>query len=108
MSDTAGVVVSRCRNCGTGYFPARLICPRCGGGDLHEDRVRDGVVEETVTVRHAAGHGEWRPRRLATVRTADGQTIVAGIAEDLPRGAAVELDQSGGAVTATLKTGGTP
>jgi uncharacterized protein len=97
---STGLIVSRCRNCGAGYFPARLLCPECGGDQLHEDRVRHGIVEDTVTVRHAAGHGEWRPRHLATIRTNEGQAVIAGIAEELPRGTKVELDQDGGAVTA--------
>ena len=75
---------------GAGYFPARLICPKCGNADWRDDAVHDGVVEQTTIVRHAAGRADWQPRHIASIRTSDGQLIVAGLEEPLP-----EATQSG-------------
>lgn len=88
---TPGISVSRCAACGAGFFPARLFCPRCGNDRFEIEAVHDGVVEQSTIVRHAAGRADWRPRHIASVRTADGQLIVAGLEEPLPDGHAVKL-----------------
>ncbi|MET8995982.1 zinc ribbon domain-containing protein [Amycolatopsis sp. NPDC004169] len=40
------VLVQNCRTCGGRWFPARLLCPRCGGDDLVPVGVERGVVEQ--------------------------------------------------------------
>ncbi|MDH6514058.1 putative OB-fold protein [Streptomyces sp. SAI-208] len=40
------VTVQNCRTCGGQWFPARLLCPRCGGADLAPRSVERGVVEQ--------------------------------------------------------------
>ncbi|WP_413755628.1 zinc ribbon domain-containing protein [Streptomyces sp. MMBL 11-3] len=40
------VIVQNCRTCGGQWFPARLMCPRCGGADLAPVGVERGVVEQ--------------------------------------------------------------
>ena len=92
-----GIPLTRCVDCGAGYFPARLICPRCGNANWRQDEVREGVVEQTTIVRHAAGQADWKPRHIASVRTSDGQLIVAGLEEPLPEATKVALFDNDGA-----------
>jgi uncharacterized OB-fold protein len=93
---TPGVPVSRCGSCGTGYFPIRLICPRCSSDDFRVDPVLEGTVEQTTMIRHAAGHAEWTPPHLATVRTTDGQVVIAKVDAALAHGTRVKLFHDGG------------
>ena len=99
MSDTpemsAGVTISRCGKCGTGYFPVRFLCPNCGANAMKPDKVSEAVVEETTVVRHNAGQQNWQPRHLATVRTAEGQVMVVGLEGATPRGTKVKLFEQG-------------
>jgi uncharacterized OB-fold protein len=86
-----GLTVSRCTACRAGFFPPRLFCPRCVNHRFEADLVHDGVVEQSTIVRHAARQADWKPRHIASVRTSDGQVIVAGLEEELPDGAPVRL-----------------
>jgi uncharacterized OB-fold protein len=86
-----GLPLTRCVDCGAGYFPARLICAKCGNANWRADEVHDGIVEQTTIVRHAAGRADWKPRHIASVRTSDGQLIVAGLEEPLPEATRVSL-----------------
>jgi uncharacterized OB-fold protein len=98
-----GIPLTRCTACGTGFFPVRLICPRCGGADWRTDEVREGTVEQTTIVHHAAGRADWQPRHIASVRTADGQMIVAGLEEPLPEATRVVLfDRDGSPIARKL------
>jgi uncharacterized OB-fold protein len=97
---TPGVPVSRCTSCGEGYFPTRLICPHCGSDAFRPDRVLDGKVEQTTVVRHAAGRSDWRPHHLATVRTSNGQIIIAGLDAPLPNDTRVNLFERDGSLFA--------
>ena len=90
-----GLVIQRCTGCGAGYFPERLMCPRCRGFEFRADRVETATVEEVTTVRHVLGQSEWAPRRLASVRTEDGQPITIGLLDDAAEGARVWLCQEG-------------
>jgi uncharacterized OB-fold protein len=72
-----GVAIWRCANCRTAFFPQRLLCPRCHGDVLAEERVHEAVVEEVSTIRHMLGQADWQPRRIASVRTSDG-TVRSG------------------------------
>jgi len=40
------VIVQNCRTCGGQWFPARLLCPRCGGADLAPKSIERGTVEQ--------------------------------------------------------------
>lgn len=92
----AGIPLSRCGQCGAGYFPARLICHRCGHAQWTEERAPDGVVEEVTVVTHAIGQENWIPRKIASVRLSEGQLIVAGIADDVHAGMRVCLFEDNG------------
>jgi uncharacterized protein len=93
-----GIELSACTACGAAFFPARLICPRCGGTRWSSQVVREGVVEDTTRVRHAIGTPDGRPRILATVRLPGGQHVVAGLQRQLPRGSRVKLRDQAGAL----------
>ena len=88
-----GVAIWRCRGCGLGVFPEPMLCPRCHGHEFSADRVREGVVEEISVIRHMLGQEKWQPRRIASVRTSDGQRITVGLRDDSEPGAVIELFQ---------------
>ncbi len=92
---TAGVTIWRCVKCRAGFFPARLLCPRCHGGSFEQDRVYEGVVEEISVIRHMLGQENWQPRRIASVRTSDGQRITVGLRDESSPGTTIELFEEG-------------
>ena len=102
---TDGVGIFRCTNCGRAFFPERLLCPSCHGAEFAPDRVHGGVVEEVTTIRHVLGQADWQPRRLANVRTSDGQRITVGLRDSSGPGDAIVLFQDGGAPFGEAKRG---
>jgi uncharacterized OB-fold protein len=94
---TAGVTIWRCTQCRAGFFPQRLLCPRCHGHAFEADRVHDAVVEEVSVIRHMLGHTDWQPRRTASVRTSDGQLLTVGLRDSSEPGASIELFEQDGA-----------
>jgi uncharacterized OB-fold protein len=97
-ANSAGLKVCKCDVCSTLYFPARLICHRCGSGVWSDARVFEGTIEESTRIPGADGsQDKW----LATV-DADGLRIIAALPAPLPDGARVVLDERNGAPWATL------
>ena len=92
-----GVTIWRCKGCGVGFFPQRLLCPRCHGGEWEQDRVYEAVIEEVSTIRHMIGQADWTPRRIASVRTAEGLSFTVGLRDDSGPGAVVALFEEGAA-----------
>jgi uncharacterized OB-fold protein len=92
-----GVTIWRCRSCRTGFFPAPLLCRRCHGDAFETDRVREAVVEEVSVIRHMLGQENWQPRRIASVRTSDGQRITIGLRDQSGPGDRIELTEEDGA-----------
>jgi len=90
-----GVTIWRCRSCGAAFFPQRLLCPRCHGVDFDADRVTEALVEEVSTIRHMIGAADWTPRRIASVRTADGLVFTVGLRDESGPGATVALFEEG-------------
>jgi len=90
-----GVGIWRCTGCGLGVFPQSLLCPRCHGAAFTVDRVHDAVVEEISVVRHMIGQENWQPRRIASVRTRDGQLMTVGLQDESGPGTTIELFQDG-------------
>ena len=88
---TPGLGIWRCMNCGSGFFPQRLLCARCHGASLEPDRVYEAVVEEVSVIRHMLGQSDWQPRRIASVRTSDGQRITVGLTDEFGPGTVIEL-----------------
>jgi uncharacterized protein len=92
-----GLTIWRCRACGVAFFPERLLCPRCHSHEWEQDRVYEAVVEEVSTIRHMIGQSDWTPRRIASVRTSDGQLITVGLRDDFSPGMAIDLYEDGSA-----------
>jgi uncharacterized OB-fold protein len=88
---TPGVNIWRCANCRVGFFPERLLCPRCHGDKFETDRVYEAVVEEVSVIRHMLGQENWQPRRIASVLTSDGQRITVGLLDESGPGSKIEL-----------------
>jgi uncharacterized OB-fold protein len=78
-----------------GFFPERLLCSRCHGGTFEADRVQEGTVEEISIIRHMLGQENWQPRRIANVRTSDGQRITVGLRDESGPGDLIELFEEG-------------
>ena len=55
------------------------------------------MVEEVSTIRHMLGQTDWQPRRIASVRTSEGQRITVGLLDDSGPGAVIELFEDGSA-----------
>jgi uncharacterized OB-fold protein len=100
----AGVTIWRCANCRAGFFPEPLLCPSCHGGKFEIGRVHDAVIEEISVIRHMIGQENWQPRRIASVRTSDGQRITVGLRDESGLGAAIELCEEGTAPFGRAKT----
>jgi uncharacterized OB-fold protein len=94
---TPGVTIWRCANCRAGFFPEPLLCRRCHAGSLATDRVHEAVVEEVSVIRHMLGQDNWQPRRIASVRTTDGQRITVGLRDQSEPGTTIELFEDNGA-----------
>jgi uncharacterized OB-fold protein len=92
-----GVGIWRCRSCGTGYFPQRLLCSRCGGQDFAKNRVTEGLIEEVTVIRHVLGQTDWQPHRLANVRTTNGPHITVGLRDNSEPGTVIDLFEEGNA-----------
>jgi uncharacterized OB-fold protein len=88
---TPGLGIWRCAGCGTGFFPQPLLCARCHGASFEPDRVYEAVVEEVSVIRHMLGQSDWQPRRIASVRTSDGQRITVGLTDESGPGTVIEL-----------------
>jgi uncharacterized OB-fold protein len=98
-----GVTIWRCAKCGGGLFPEPLLCPRCHSHQFTTDRVTEGVVEEISVIRHMLGQENWLPRRIASVRTSDGQLMTVGLRDESGPGARIELFQEGEALFGRAK-----
>jgi uncharacterized OB-fold protein len=88
---TPGLGIWRCASCRTAFFPQRLLCSRCHGARFAPDRVYEAVVEEVSVIRHMLGQSDWQPRRIASVRTSDGQRITVGLTDESGPGTVIEL-----------------
>jgi len=99
-----GMTIWRCKNCGAGFFPKRLLCSRCHGHDWEQDRVYAAMVEEVSTIRHMIGQTDWTPRRIASVRTADGQRMTVGLRDESEPGTAIALFEEGSAPYGAAKS----
>jgi uncharacterized OB-fold protein len=99
-----GLGIWRCVKCRVGFFPQRLLCARCHGVAFEPDRVYEAVVEEISVIRHMLGQTDWQPRRIASVRTPDGQRITVGLTDESGPGAAIALFEEGTAPFGKAKT----
>ena len=101
---TPGVTIFRCMNCRAGFFPERLLCPRCHGDRFEAERAHQAVVEEISVIRHMLGQENWQPRRIASVRTSDGQRFTVGLRDESGPGDTIELFEDDGAPLGKAKS----
>ncbi len=94
-SAKAGVTIWRCTNCGTGFFPERLLCARCHGDKFETDTVSKATIEEVSVIHHMLGQENWQPRRIASVLTSDGQRITVGLRDESQPGDTIMLFEEG-------------
>ena len=90
---SAGLTIWRCVNCRAGFFPERLLCARCYGDEFETDIVTEATVEEVSVIHHMVGQENWQPKRIASVRTPDGQRVTVGLRDEAQPGTAIELFQ---------------
>jgi uncharacterized OB-fold protein len=95
-----GLPVSTCSNCGHAVFPARLLCPRCGGSGWTISEVDDGVVEDATVVRRAPGGPLPASVSLGTVRVEGGILVPARIEPGAEPGARVRVEYRDGILVA--------
>jgi len=80
---------SRCKACGSYFFPPRSVCPNCRRrGELEEYQFKGTGVVETYTVVHGGGAGKKHelsrrlPYVLAIVRLDEGVRVLGELACD--------------------------
>ena len=79
-----GVTIWRCAKCGDRVFSRSRCSARAAMAMQFEtDRVIEGVVEEISVIRHMLGQENWQPRRIASVRTSDGQSMTVGLRDEV-------------------------
>jgi uncharacterized OB-fold protein len=98
-----GVGIWRCVNCREAVFPQRLLCPRCHGSAFEPDRIYRAVVEEVSVIRHMLGQADWKPRRIANVRLAEGLRLTVGMRDESGPGTVIELFEEDGAPFGAVK-----
>ena len=89
-----GLPVQVCQTCGQAVFPARALCPRCGGRAWRTETATAGVAEQVTTHR--------RGGVIASVATDLGPVVVARAEDAVGPGARVVLDIDGGAPVARV------
>jgi uncharacterized OB-fold protein len=100
-----GVPVSICSACGHAVFPARFLCPRCGGSEWQRTHVDVGVVEEATLVRRAPGGPLPSPIPVGSVRLRGGDVaVVARLEPEVEEGSSVRLDYLDGVPVAKPTT----
>jgi uncharacterized OB-fold protein len=62
--------IQQCKTCGAGWFPDRLRCPSCGGGEFDRISAGPGTVQE-VTTSHRDN------AKLGSVRLDAGPIVIA-------------------------------
>ena len=77
----SGPLVSVCATCGWQGFPPRLWCPSCGAGQLGEEEIHAGLVEDVTVLRRAAGPELDGEVPLGTVLLDGGGRAVARLAD---------------------------
>lgn len=70
MSATA----QKCQRCEAVLFPARLLCPGCGGNDFGHASLNWGTIEQRTTLSDGT--------ILATVLSDDGPRLIARIDDE--------------------------
>jgi hypothetical protein len=105
----SGVEIWACRACDAVTYPARLLCPACGGRSFRPELASEGVVAEATWRRRRPllfkrdGHADWnRVERvhLVSVVLDSGPVVTARAYEELRAGERVHLATESGAPVA--------
>jgi len=78
------VMATRCRRCGTNYFPPRMDCPKCVGSDVEWFEIKGNgkLVTYTVVNYGPTGFEEDAPYTLA-IADFDGVRIFGRLSKSL-------------------------
>tara|TARA_B100000941_G_scaffold282114_1_gene250237 strand:+ start:523 stop:834 length:312 start_codon:yes stop_codon:yes gene_type:complete len=71
--------IQKCNNCNKFTFPKKYFCSECGNTEFDAISINEGKVEEISIIRHMLGQKNWKPRKIANIKTAMGIYITAGI-----------------------------
>jgi uncharacterized OB-fold protein len=78
------VMATRCRRCGTNYFPPRMDCPKCVGSDVEWFEIKGNgkLVTYTVVNYGPTGFEEDAPYTLA-IADFDGMRVFGRLSKSL-------------------------
>jgi uncharacterized OB-fold protein len=78
------VMATRCRRCGTNYFPPRMDCPKCVGSDVEWFEIKGNgkLVTYTVVNYGPTGFEEDAPYALA-IADFDGMRVFGRLSKSL-------------------------
>ena len=78
------VMATRCRRCGTNYFPPRMDCPKCVGSDVEWFEIKGNgkLVTYTVVNYGPTGFEEDAPYSLA-IADFDGMRVFGRLSKGL-------------------------
>jgi uncharacterized OB-fold protein len=81
------VMATRCRRCGTNYFPPRMDCPKCVGSDVEWFEIKGNgrLVTYTVVNYGPTGFEEDAPYTLA-IADFDGVRVFGRISKGIKEG----------------------
>ena len=81
------VMATRCRKCGTNYFPPRLDCPKCLGSDVEWFEIKGNgrLVTYTVVNYGPTGFEDDAPYTLA-IADFDGVRVFGRISKGIKEG----------------------
>ena len=93
----------RCEDCGSLFFPTRLICPECRSEKVsaHPFAGRGWVYSYSTVYQAPAGYHEYVPYIVALVRLEEGPLVTAQLTDVDPE--EVKIDMPVEMVTRTLR-----
>ena len=79
------VTATKCKKCGTRFFPPKVDCPRCLSSDVEWFEIKDsGKLITYTTVQYGpAGFENDAPYTLAIVDFADGLRVFGRLSRDI-------------------------
>ncbi len=79
------VMTTRCKKCGTGYFPPKMDCPSCIDSDVEWFEIADNGKLVTYTIVHygPSGFEDEAPYTLG-IADFDGIRVFGRISKDVP------------------------
>lgn len=79
------VMATRCRKCGTSYFPPKMDCPKCLLSDMEwfEIKGKGHLITYTLVNYAPSGFEDDAPYILAVARFGDGLQIFGRLSRDI-------------------------